>query len=281
MSRAIGPILKYPGSKWRMARHILRDLPPHTTYLEPFAGSLAVFFSKPPSRLETINDRDSRVVNLFRVVRERPDELARAVALTLWSREEYETTRALLPSGDQVEDARRFLVRCWQSHGSRLDRFNGWRHSTQGNPRPRVYTTDWGGLPDRLIAVAERLQAAQIECRPALDVLARYANPDCLVYADPPYVGSSRADSYYRHEMTDDDHLALLDALDAHPGPVLLSGYACALYDDRLAHWQRETVAATAEGGRARTEVVWRNARAARPMLDLTAAPPDAAHPRP
>jgi DNA adenine methylase len=67
--------------------------------------------------------------------------------------------------------------------------------------------------------------------------------------------------------MTDDDHRALLDALCAHPGPVVLSGYACPLYDDRLGGWQRQEIAATAEGGRARTEIVWRNARAAVPRL--------------
>lgn len=57
--------------------------------LEPFFGSGAVFFNKPPSPLETINDIDGDVVNLFRVIRDRPNELARLVYWTPYSRQEY------------------------------------------------------------------------------------------------------------------------------------------------------------------------------------------------
>lgn len=52
------PVLKYPGSKWRLAEWIVSLMPPHKSYLEPFFGSGAVFFKKPPSRIETINDLD-------------------------------------------------------------------------------------------------------------------------------------------------------------------------------------------------------------------------------
>ena len=60
------PVLKYPGSKWRLAEWIVSLMPPHKSYLEPFFGSGAVFFKKPPSRIETINDLDGEIINLFR-----------------------------------------------------------------------------------------------------------------------------------------------------------------------------------------------------------------------
>lgn len=85
-------IIKYPGAKWSIAQWIVSAMPPHKSYLEPFFGSGAVFFNKPPSRIETINDLDSEIVNLFTVIRDRPEELERAVALTPYSREEYENT---------------------------------------------------------------------------------------------------------------------------------------------------------------------------------------------
>jgi DNA adenine methylase len=72
-----------------MAEWIISFMPPHQTYLEPYFGSGAVFFSKEPSPLETINDIDGDVVNLFRVIRDRPEELARLVYWTPYSREEY------------------------------------------------------------------------------------------------------------------------------------------------------------------------------------------------
>ena len=46
------PVLKYPGSKWRIAGEIVARIPEHHTYLEPFFGSGAVFFSKEPSRMK-------------------------------------------------------------------------------------------------------------------------------------------------------------------------------------------------------------------------------------
>jgi DNA adenine methylase len=63
--------------------------------------------------------------------------------------------------------------------------------------------------------------------------------------------------------MNDDDHMALLDVLDDHPGPVLLTGYAHPLYDERLRHWRRETTLGKPVNGIARTEVLWANSVAA------------------
>ena len=72
----IALVLRWPGSKWTLAQWIIDQMPPHVHYLEPFFGSGAVFFCKQPSKFETINDLDSDVTNLFRVIRTRKDELA-------------------------------------------------------------------------------------------------------------------------------------------------------------------------------------------------------------
>ena len=58
-------IVKYPGSKWRLAEQIVSLFPKHHSYLEPFFGSGAVLFSKPRSNIETVNDLDGDVANLF------------------------------------------------------------------------------------------------------------------------------------------------------------------------------------------------------------------------
>ena len=59
-------VLRYPGSKWNVTPKIIRLMPKHHSYLEPFFGSGAVLFNKKPSNIETINDLDLDVVNLFR-----------------------------------------------------------------------------------------------------------------------------------------------------------------------------------------------------------------------
>ena len=124
------PVLKYPGSKWNLAQWIISHMPSHTVYLEPFFGSGAVFFNKQPSKVETINDIDGNVVNLFRVIRERPEELVALVEMTPWARDEYYASYE--KTGDAMEDARRFLVRCWQAFGTRTYSKTGWRFDTTG-----------------------------------------------------------------------------------------------------------------------------------------------------
>jgi DNA adenine methylase len=261
-ARPARALLRYPGSKWSLARWIVAQLPPHRTYVEPFFGSGAVFFTKPPAAYEVLTDLDHRVVNLFRVVRERGAELAQAVALTPWARAEYEA--AYTETGDALEDARRFLVRCWQAHGARTAHHTGWKH--RGSANGPANTDLWRQLPARILAVVERLQHAEIECRPALEIIARFADDrESLLYVDPPYEPSTRKGWIYAQEMHEADHVALLEALAQCQGAVVLSGYAHPLYEERLRGWQRLERHAVAEKGRRRTEVLWLNRPAARP----------------
>lgn len=259
----IGPVIRYPGSKWKLAWWIVSHMPPHTVYLEPFFGSGAVLFQKPRSKVETVNDLDGRVVNLFRVLRDRPEELARAVALTPYSRAEYEASYER--AEDPVEDARRFLVRASQAHGGMVGSKCGW-HNEIGDALGVPVARQWCRVDERILAAAERLRGVQIECRPAEDLIAAYSRSGAaartLIYADPPYL-IDQAKRYYAHAMTPEEHARLLSLLDAHPGPVLLSGYAHPLYDEMLAHWLRLEREALAEKGQKRTEVLWLNPVAA------------------
>lgn len=72
-----------------LAPQIAALLPAHGHYVEPYCGSLAVLLAKQPSAHETVNDIDRRLVTFWRVLRERPGELARACALTPHSRIEH------------------------------------------------------------------------------------------------------------------------------------------------------------------------------------------------
>lgn len=239
-------LLKYPGAKWRLAPWIISHFPDHHSYLEPFFGSGAVLFNKLPSHIETVNDLDSEVINFFDCVRNDPERLARSVCLTPYSREAYGQAFDALqnPPEDPFERARLFCVRLCQGHGFRTcGEKVGWKNDVRG--RERAYAVrDWRGLPDRVIQAAERLRDVQIEHMPAIDLIHRFNYPNVLIYADPPYVLGTRNRKQYRHEMSDEDHEELLDALLAHQGPVILSGYNCPLYDERLKDWHREDAAA-------------------------------------
>lgn len=259
MQTAIKPILKYPGAKWNCAEWIISHFPPHQHYIEPFFGSGAVLFNKAPARHEVINDLSGDVVNLFRVIREQGDRLAALIEMTPWAREEYELSYQ--PCEDALERARRFVVRCWQGHGgANIVGASAWRHQGKDlNDKKQLPAQKWLYMPSKILALVERLQGVEVENRPAVNVIERHNAPGTVIYADPPYPQSVRRPRLYAHEMTDADHLALLDTLDAHPGPVILSGYHCALYDTRLRHWHTREKRVQAEKGNMRTEVLWLN----------------------
>lgn len=237
-------------------------MPQHVGYVEPFFGSGAVFFNKPKSPIETISDLDGSIVRFFRTCREKPEELAYSISLTPWSREEFLRSDFCDDSIDDVEAARQFLVRCWQTFGARTRCKTGWRNTTartknHGPDNPAM----WKRLPEIVFQVADRLMDAQIENRPALEVIAHNNGKDILIYADPPYVKSTRTlnGDQYRFEMTDQDHEELLRSLNDHTGMVMLSGYDCDLYRDLLKGWRMECIATKAERGVPRVECIWMN----------------------
>lgn len=245
-------VVKYPGAKWAIAPWIVSHFPPHTRYADPYFGSGAVFFQKAPSPYEVINDLSGDVVNLFRVIRSDADRLAALLEMTPWAREEYNNSDQ--PCDDPIEAARRFLVHCQQSFGRGVPGVKtGWK--TKSTP----YTLRrWANLPTDLCTIVERLRSAQIENRPGLDVIKRHCERDTLIYADPPYPRALRR-RFYPIEMTDQEHEEMLGALIAHPGPVVLSGYHCPMYDGRLAHWTAKEKQMTVEKGEKRIEVIWLN----------------------
>jgi DNA adenine methylase len=262
----VKPPFPYYGGKIRLGERIAALMPAHGHYVEPYCGSLAVLLAKPQSMMETVNDLDLGIVNFWRVLRTRPDELARACALTPHSLVEFHASAAFDdPALDELERARRLWVRLSQGRSGRLKR-TGWRHyvdtarSTVGMPG---YLD---GYVDRMAAVVERLHHVSLECRPALDVIEWYGRAqDVLLYVDPPYLGSTRASDCYQHEMvTEEDHRLLGKALRGCASAVVLSGYASDLYDLELyPDWYRTTlVSGTGQNAGKwsnRTEVLWSN----------------------
>jgi DNA adenine methylase len=167
------PALRYHGSKFRLADWIIPHFPPHKTYCEPFAGGFSAGLQKPPSHYEVYNDLDGEVVNFFRVLRERPAELIRAIQLTPYSRQEWKD--ATNPSSDPVDRARCLYVRCWMSYGSGTGKTStGWRFHVGRSDDDRSCVTREFSSTDHLWQVAARLKEIQIECDDGLTILERY-----------------------------------------------------------------------------------------------------------
>ena len=255
-------VLRYPGSKWNIAGKLAELIPPHHSYVEPFFGSGAVLFSKPPSDIETVNDLDSDVTNLFRCIQKDPERLGRLVMTTPYSREEYEKQFEGIDKTLYISDFDRaagFLIRCWQGHGYRTNGHKvGWKNDVVG--RERAYALwNWYRLPEWIIEIAERLRQVQIENRPALEVIKRFDYPAVFMYIDPPYLWATRHGKQYRHEMTDADHEELLQTSLQSKAKIMISGYESDMYNKYLSGWNKKYFSSCAEGGKQRQEVIWMN----------------------
>jgi DNA adenine methylase len=260
------PVLRYHGGKWRLAEWIISHFPPHDTYVEAFGGGASVLLRKPRSHGEVYNDLDSEIVNVFRVLRnaDQGKELERLLRLTPYSREEHRLSYK--DTDDPVEMARRTILRSFQGFSSasvtKVHKTGFRANASRNGTTP---ARDWSHYPAHISSFIERLQGVVIENRDANEVINQHDSKGALFYADPPYplgtryAGAAWKDCY-RHEMSDDDHRRLAETLHACKGMVIISGYACDLYDkDLYSGWERVERGAYADGALSRTEVLWLN----------------------
>jgi DNA adenine methylase len=269
------PILRYHGGKWLLAPWIISHFPPHRIYVEPYGGAASVLLRKPRCYSEVWNDLDQEVVNVFRVMRdpEMAAQLEKMLRLTPFSRHEFD--QCYEAASSPVERARRTIIRSFMGFTSACtaNYRTGFRaHSHRSCTTP---AHDWVNFPDFIKGFTARLSGVVLECRPALSILQQHDSPETLYYADPPYPRNTRylkdrpSLNCYAHEMSQDDHREMAEALKAVEGMVIVSGYRCGLYDELFAGWRREDRAALADGARKRTESLWLspNCGVNRPLL--------------
>lgn len=246
-----------------MADNVVSLMPDHRVYVEPFAGSLAVLLAKAKVSHEVVNDLDGDVVNFWRVLRDCPDELSRVCRDTPYARWEYEHAAAVNLAGvtDRLERARLWWVRISQAHGHCVGA--GW---STGNTRSQSRAATCTNHATRIPAVADRLRDVVLENRTALEMIPAYDADDAVIYVDPPYPAEARNSTGYAYEMPSaDDHRRLAKILHACAGTVLLSGYACPLYDELYGGWDCWTFDSRVGNGGRRdgreygTECVWVN----------------------
>ncbi|WP_323127201.1 DNA adenine methylase [Acinetobacter pollinis] len=264
------PLMRYHGGKFRLADWVISHFPNHTCYTEVFGGAAGVLLQKPRSYAEVYNDLDGDVVNLFKVLRdkEKCSQLIQQINLTPYAREEFNLAWQL--TDDDIEKARRIVVRAQMGFGSAgaTKGTTGFRIDTK-----RAYGTAqslWSTYPDHLAFVCERLTGVLIENRPAVQVLKDHDASTTLHYVDPPYVFESRykeasTKGCYKHEMQDEDHIKLIETLLDLEGMVILSGYPNSIYSEMLSGWHRVETSARISAGRGtitKTECLWINPQA-------------------
>jgi len=228
--------IKIVGGKYRLAQKIISLIPPHRVYVEPFGGAGHVLFKKSPSQIEIYNDINSDLVNLFRVIKdtEKFREFHRQVFFTLYSKEEFEYYKNLVPR-DDIERAVKTFVLINQSFNNKQ---GYWGIATN---RATPHSENYFVIIKSLHKIRERLKKVYIENSDFREIIKKYDFEDTFFFIDPPYVLETRKCRMYPYEMTLDDHKDLVDLLLGIKGQAILSCYYHEVYAPLIGKgWQRQ-----------------------------------------
>lgn len=222
--------INWYGGKYYMAKDIIELFPQHNMYVEGFGGAGHVLFRKERSNLEVYNDLHNGLYLIFKLLRENNEYFIHRLSLTPYSRWEFEDSKSWMYEEDEIERARKFYVRTMQSVASN----GGWCYAKSKSRRGMCQSVSrWlGNIEENLTGAIERLKEVQIENLDVIDLIRKYDKEDTLFYLDPPYITETRKQKKsYEHEMTDEQHIKLVETLIKVKGKVILSGYDHPIYD--------------------------------------------------
>lgn len=179
------PIIPWIGGKRRLAKHILPLFPPHSCYVEPFAGAAALYFMKPGVKAEVLNDINGDLVNLYRVIKHHLDEFVREFRWALNSRQMFEWAQMSTPETlTDIQRAGRFYYLQKLAFGGKVES-RTFGVSTTSGPRFNLLR-----IEEELSAAHLRLARTTIERLEWRACIDRYDRPHTLFYCDPPYWGT-------------------------------------------------------------------------------------------
>ena len=219
--------MSWIGGKKALRDEIISRFPTdYKRYIEVFGGGGWVLFHKAPGNdFEVYNDRNPNLANLYRCVRDHPDELISELTYALNSRTDFDYIRKVMKTPTEIPDVKRaayFYQLIRYSYASGLDSYASQPHSM------------WNNFPLITNACA-RLQKVVIENKDFEKLIDQYDRPESFFYCDPPYFETE--DYYEDVGFTKADHERLADKLSSIEGKYLLSYNDCPeireLYESR------------------------------------------------
>ena len=208
--------LSYLGGKSRLTDQIIRRMPDHECYVEVFAGAAWLLFRKDESRTEIINDINSDLVTLYRVVKNHLDEFVRFFRWIIVSREEFERFKNTPPEVlTDIQRAARFYYLLKTGFGAKIHR------PTFSIAPSRPSNFNILRMEEELSAAHLRLSRVYVENAPFGKVITRFDRPTTFFYLDPPYYRCE--DDYGKGIFSREDFEKLRDILRGVKGKFILS----------------------------------------------------------
>lgn len=210
-------IFTYYGGKQKLLPELLKLIPQHTQYVELFAGGATLFWGKPPSENEVLNDIDGRITNFYWQVKTNFEELQTLIQGTLHSEILYKESKVVLDDPNETPVRRAWALWCQTSMTFSSMIHGGFAFGTSGcgdttKNRRDKFTSEF----------TKRLEKVEIFSRTATDLIKTKDTTDTFFYADPPYVSSAQG---HYEGYTEADFINLLNALQNIKGKFLLSSY--------------------------------------------------------
>lgn len=281
--------LKWHGGKYYLRKWIVGLMPPHLHYVEPFFGGGGILLARDPSRdwmatsdeklpsavqgaSEVVNDLHGELINFWRVLQDPTnfETFRQRMDKTPFSEAEFDRAFELAKTesgaATDVERAVQFFILARQSRQGLMRDF---ATLSRNRTRSRIneQASAWLNVVEGLPKVHQRLRGVVILNQKATDVIRRQDGLSTLFYCDPPYVHDSRATTgEYAFEMSEADHVHLLETLAAVQGKFMLSGYPSDLYTqwEQKHNWTRHEMkidnkAASGKIKEKKTECLWCN----------------------
>lgn len=250
--------ITYYGGKQTILKYLLPLIPAHRLYCEPFFGGGAVFFAKPKSEVEVINDINGEIVNFFKVLKTNFPELQKEIRATLHSRELYKKAMVVYAHPDLFSDVKRAWALWVLTNQGFAGMIGSWGFGKSDSKEAALAVKRENFTKD----YEDRLRKVQLENNNALKVILRCDDKETFIYADPPYIGSDQG--HYKG-YSENDYRELLDALAKVKGKFLLSSYPSKILQEYIKKhkWRvqkiTKSVAVTKHTDKVKTEMIVMN----------------------
>jgi DNA adenine methylase len=208
--------LSYLGGKSLLANKIIPMIPEHECYCEVFAGAAWMLFKKEESQVEIINDINSDLVTLYRVIKHHLEEFIRYLKWILVARDEFERFKGENPESlTDIQRSVRFYYLLRNGYASRIVK-----------PTFSISTLKRSNfnllrIEEELSAAHLRLSRVYIENMPYQKLVERFDKPHTFFYVDPPYWGCE--DYYGKDIFNREDFRALRNLLAEVQGKFIMS----------------------------------------------------------
>lgn len=252
-------IIKYYGGKHYIAKYLLEIIPKHNLYIEPFFGGGNMFFSKPPSKMEIINDLSDNIFSLYKVIADenKYKQLQHRLELTPYHAKFRDDYKQKLNEKLTIEDRAFYYLYVNRTSFNGVGGFSCTKLIRNNMIRS---VSDYLSLIPHLEEIHNRLRNAVVENKDALELIQKYDDNDVFFYLDPPYVQSTRrSNQKYMIEMSDEDHERMINLILKSKAKIMLSGYDNEIYNKLVENeWNRLELESPNSCSDA-TEYVWIN----------------------